>query len=238
MSKKFVVLNKKTHKSFKYKNLRNYDFFTERTTVPLLPFEAPNAAFYFPIIFPDKKSCVPHVMLGLENKNVYVDKKNGWKVPYVPLLIANYPFSLVKINVAKDADVSEKNIDFALAIDENAPHFHQSDGVPLFDDDGNPSELLQKISTTIFSQYRSQIALSSALNELTLRNVLEKESVTVEYDGKKKAVAGLRCVSKKKVYDLADDVLATWIRNGVMEVIYSHWQSMRNLRFLLDNISS
>ncbi|MBO4301012.1 MAG: SapC family protein [Desulfovibrio sp.] len=234
-----VPLSKKKHASLTYAPLANYAFTADRNSIPLLPFEVSAASRFFPVIFPDSRNAVPHALLGLGDVNIFVDDEGNWKAPYLPLMVSNYPFSLIQAHFKDDSDSDSdaRKSELAIGIEENAPHFHQPDGLPLFGKDGESTETLKRIENALLAQYKRQEAMTQALAELTLHGTLKERVVTVLFDGLEKNVGGLRCADQEKVMSLPEATLGHWVKNGLMEMLYAHWQSLRNLRLLLEDAS-
>lgn len=228
-----VLLNKKQHAALTYKALGEYSFAAGMTTMPLLPFEVPEAARCFPIIFPDTRNATPHALLGLGDKNIFVDDRGRWTAPYLPLVAANHPFSLAEARFSEEPDKKE----MALAIVEDAPHFHQPDGKPLYGPDGEATELLQHITNAMANQFKRYRESEKALAELQLSGVLKEKVVAVGARGQERTVGGLRCADRARTLALPENTLGRWAKSGVLEMLYAHWASMVNLRTLLDHPS-
>ena len=122
-------------------------------------------------------------------------------------------------------------------MDEDAPHFRRKDGLPLYGEDGEPSEFLRRITATLGNQHQRHRDSEQALAELGLSGVLAEQSVTIRADGKERAVSGLRVAGRDKVMALPDATLSRWARNGLLEILFAHWRSMRHLQALLDDPS-
>ncbi len=229
-----IPLSRKEHANLTYSHLDNYSFTENMTTVPLINFEIVEASECFPIIFPDPKRMAAYAVLGLGNKNIFVDKKGNWKASSLPLMLANHPFSLVEARFTESPD---RKPEFAIGIVKDAPEFAQKNGKPLYNDKGEPSEALQKIQQTLGSQLGRSRDLQPALDELASYDFFDERSIVVESNGKKKAVNGFRCVNHEKFFALPEADLGHFVKTGVMGLIYAHWQSMRNLPILLEHPS-
>lgn len=160
-----VVLNRKTHARLTWKALEDYSFAAGMTVVPLLVFEVPGAARCFPIIFANPRNAMPYALLGLGGRNIFVDAQGRWTAPCLPLMLSNYPFSLAEIHQQDGEDAIEKR-ELAVAIVEDAPHFHQPDGVRLYDGKGKPTQLLRHVTTVMGNQYRHYADSRKSLEEL------------------------------------------------------------------------
>lgn len=229
---KIVYLDKKQHSGLTFRPVADYSFTATMCAMPLLLHEAASAATCFPIIFGADNSATPYVMLGLGGKNVFVDDHGGWTASYVPRYADNYPFSLMAVRTSEQKDA----VEVILAVDENAPHFQQPNGDALYHD-GEPTELLRTITTALGNQHEGYKNSLKPLAELALSNVLREQTVTITAKGKKRSVAGLRVADRNAVMALPDETLGRWAKNGLLELLYAHWGSMRNLQTLLDDPS-
>lgn len=227
---RIVPFSKTRHATLTFSPLDDYSFTTAMNSMPLLVFEVVEAARCFAIAFLVAGSAVPHALLGLGGKNIFVDARGRWTASYLPLYAANHPFSLIPARSPEQESMSE----VVLAVDEDAPHFRRKDGLPLYDEDDEPSEFLQRITASLGNQYQRHRESEQALAELGLSGVLSEQSVTIRSGGKARAVSGLRVADRDKVMALPDATLSRWARNGLLELLFLHWWSMRHLQALLD----
>lgn len=230
---RIIPLDKKKHAGLTFRPLEEYGFASALSAMPLLMFETAEAARCFPIVFAPGASATPHALLGLGGKNIFVDEQGRWTASYLPLMAANHPFSLLAARTPEQPDAPE----VILALEEDAPHFRQQDGQPLYDENGEPTELLRRISTALGNQHQRFKESEKPLAELALSGVLSERAVTVRSGGSSRAVSGLRVADRDKVMALPDTTLARWAKNGVLEMLFAHWRSMRNLQRLLDDPS-
>ena len=233
MPQSSVPLDRKKHASLTFRSLEDYSFTASMNMIPLLASEVADASRCFPVAFPLPGSPIPHALLGLGPTNIFLDG-GRWTAPYLPFHAANYPFSLASARTPEHPDAPEA----VLAIDETAPHFRQKNGAPLYGPDGTPTELLRRISTMMGNQHQMHKNSVPALNELKDSGVLREQTVTIRADGKARAVRGLRVADRDAVMALPDGTLARWVKNGLLEMLQAHWDSMRNLEYLLDALAA
>lgn len=234
MPSSIVTLSKSKHAALAYTAVQDYSFAAEVNVIPLLMQEAERAADCFAIIFPRKDSAMPFALTGLGEKNIFVDARGRWTAPYMPLTTANYPFSLANAQLKDQGDRHE----LLLAIDENAPHFLKKKGQqPLYDADGQPSPFLKATLDRLGRQYQMYRSSRQAVSELQLSGVLRERTVVVRVDGQDRPVAGLRVADREKVMALPDATLARWAKNGILEMLFAHWHSLRHLDVLLRDSS-
>ena len=51
---------------------------------------------------------------------------------------------------------------------------------------------------------------------------------------KKVLIKGFLVVNKEKLNELSDDVLASWVRNGIINLIEAHLKSLENIQKLFE----
>ena len=230
-----VALDHQTHAALTFQSVDDYTFAAASNLVPLLAFEVGEAARHFPIMFPASNAPNPHALLGLGKGNAFVNAEGRWTGAYLPLTLANHPFSLfapAQSQAGKDADATTEPR-LALVIEDSAPHFRQSEGAALFTK-GEPTEVTQRIATVLQAQYRRHQSLVPLLEELHRSGVLREQSLTLERAGKSRTIKGLRVAEREAVLALPDATLARWARNGLLELIHQHWKSLNHLPALLD----
>lgn len=244
-----IPLSKSQHAALTFSPLEDYSFCAAMTAMPLLAAEVPQAAHYFAIVFPVADSVIPYALLGLGDTNIFVNAEGRWTAPYVPLYAANYPFSMISPQSVKQLAPKKKGKasqkaetagqpkapEVVLAFAEGAPHFSQPDGQSLYEKNGSPSPLLQKLTRTLGNQYHSHKEMEQPLAQLQLANVLQERSVTLRYNGTTKSVGGLRIADREMVMALPAPTLGQWAKNGLLEMLYAHWDSMRHLQELLEH---
>lgn len=223
-------LDKVKHAGLSFTASTNFSYAANLTMAPLSAQETPEAGNNYPIIFlpADQDSVLPHALLGLSGKNVFVDAAGAWKANYIPAVVRKYPFGLVR------ADDNSDVIKMIVAIDEQAENFKAKTGRPLFEADGSLTELVKSASDFAAAHQRQMMATTEALKELETTGVLIDRSISVPYinaEGKEvvRKINGLRVVDREKMLALPNEILLKWLKNGVMEVIYAHWHSLSNM---------
>ncbi|SDE32770.1 SapC family protein [Desulfuromonas thiophila] len=211
--------------------LSSWAFARQQHLVPLVPAEFPQAAQSFPIVFvrTNKEAGVAAFgLLGLEaGKNLLLNDKNAWLVPYIPAVFRRYPFVL-----AQTEDKADGQQQFLLCIDESSGLLADSGGAPLFDAEGKRSELIEK--TLNFSmEYQKQVTVGQAfcalLEELEL---LSEIPLQAEQGGKRVRIEGLLQVDEKKLAQLADSAFLRLRQQGTLALVYAHLLSLNKLPLL------
>lgn len=214
---KIVALNKDNHYKLRYHEDKLPPFAFARVVMS----EVVACETSMPIVFTndDKPSMI--AILG-STKNVLINKDYRG---YVPASMINYPFSI--------SDYGGESI---LCIDEEASHFI-GDGKRLFDDDKKPTEFLSN-TIRIMKNYTDKVKQSNILSENIKKvGILQNKELSVNINGQKFVLIKDFCVvDSKKLMSLDDCTLASLVRNGCLEIIYSHLRSLKNLENLANRI--
>lgn len=231
MFDKVKPLDKKKHAGLKFSPSSDYGYAGNLSSVPLVGKEMASACKYYPIVFPtvnkeEKKTDegpMPMAILSLaKGKNAFVGEKGTWNAAYIPAFIRQYPFVLGKYAEEK----------FAVAIDEDAPNFG-SDGEALFSETGEPSarvkqaaDFLSKLQTDAIQTRR----LTQALQQYEL--LKPQQLAAGKKDQAQQVLGTFQIVDEKKLADLDEKLLGSWVRSGLMAIVMAHFFSMGNLRQL------
>ena len=232
MFSKVEALDKQKHQELKFTPAASLDFAKEVTAVPLAMSEIPVASRYYPIIFPlAGAGMVPQALLSIKSGgNRYINSEGKWLVPYVPTHIRRYPFILA--DAKKDGAADADGNDYVVCIDRDAENFKLDEGTPLFDEQGEPGELVTK-AIEMLQKFQGDLKVSERMvSELDEKDCLITKQLGVEVDGEKQAMGSFRVADLKKINQLDDATLAQWVRMGLMGLIYAQNMSLANLERL------
>jgi hypothetical protein len=221
-----VLLDRERHKDLRLKPA-DARFAARSRAVPLTAAEFPEACLEYPIVFAKGQDggwvALALTALGTD-VNAFVDEAGRWNARHVPASVRRYPFIL-----AGGADDR-----FTLAVDIAAPHVGD-EGEPLFDDSGEPSELVRDLMGQLL-EYQEQAARTAALaKKLDDAGLLAMQRLQVRLaDGREAVVDGIWLVDEAKLVELPESSVLEWFRNGDLAAIHAHMLSLRNLVALLD----
>ena len=227
MYKNLVVLDKETHKELKINPMENLDFARGSAFVPLVGSEVKKLSNAFPIVFSTGEKPTLMALVSLGGDSLAINSEGKWISKYVPAHIRKYPFSF-----ASAKDKPEQKV---ILIDEDSKLFSKSKGKKLFKKSGEQSESLEN-AIKFLSSYEKEIAMTDKIVEIiTQSGILEDREISVgEGDEKKVLVSGFQVVSREKLNKLSDDILAEWVRNGIIFMIDAHLKSLENIQTLFD----
>jgi hypothetical protein len=167
----------------------------------------------------------PIALLGLLDKQNLYAEAGAWRASYMPALLRAYPFGIAR----QDADR------VLIVVDEGFAGWSQSEGQALFDDKGQPSDLLSGMREqleTIETEIQRTRLFGSLLVEESLLQSMRFDATLP--DGKTMAVEGFLTVDEKKLAELSDEKVAQFHKNGVLGLIHAHQISLRHMRRLVD----
>jgi len=218
-------LNRVAHAKLRYTPLTNLEFTRKITSVPLMAAEFPLACRQYPIIFVQSQdgAVIAQAVLSLtEGVNSFVDDKGQWTATYVPAFIRRYPFVL--------AEIPGKPDDFDVAFDEGSGCFHPKKGEPLFDDHGAPTAFLNA-QIEFLKNFHDEHQRTRRLLE-----ILKADGLLIPYNvdivrAKDKAQFAVRnalVVDETKLQGLAAEKVATYLKTGMLAMIYAHLISLQS----------
>ena len=226
MFKQIEALAHSKHKDLRFSKANSLAFAGSVSSVKLSFSELRKASQYYPIVFFEGTSCLPQALLSLTSgENRFIDGKGGWKVPYIPAHFKLYPFTLAKIQ-----DQEEKH---ALCIDPEADHFKSGMGDPLFTADGKIADFVQDL-LKFLEVYQKEIEITK-----TLFKALDEKGLIVDRELKsragqaEKSINGFKGIDMEKLLAMEDKLIADFVRNGTMAMVYDHNHSLANFQKFL-----
>ena len=223
-----VLLNRDKHRHRRIRPTPGFAFARNANSLYLAGVEFAEACKEYAIVFIRQKDgqVAPVVMLGLRHReNLFVDAEDRWTASYVPAFVRRYPFVL--------AELPDRQM--GVCIDEAFSGLDDSEGEPLFDEQGGNTPFLQN-ALDFLQRYQVEYLRTEAfcrrLSEAGLLTEMNAKADLV--DGRSFTVAGLLVVDEKKLNALPDDQVLTLFRAGELHLISMHLLSLSNLSRLVD----
>ena len=235
LHKEPIALDTILHRDLRLKN--------ELNAIPkLAPFtsfmvsvsEFGDAALHFPILFvraaPDalgKDTVAPVAVFGLKpGENLFVTAEGKWDAGYVPAMVRAYPFTMARI---------EGSDRWAIVFDNTWEGISRTEGVALFNEKGEASELLNgvhKFVQDLETDLERTRQACAALLELKLLKPMRFDATLAS--GESLSVDGFMTVDEEALGKLPDAQIAQMYRNGLLGLLQIHMVSLNNMRRLLD----
>jgi hypothetical protein len=167
----------------------------------------------------------PIAVLGLTDQSNLYNDNGQWRAMYMPALLRAYPFGIAR----QDAER------VVVVIDEAFAGWSQTEGTPLFDADGKPSQMLAGMRDQL-EQIEQEIQRTRVFGTLLVNEGLLQpmrfDATTP--DGKTLTVEGFMTIDEKKFAELPDAKIAEFHKNGVLGLIHAHQISLRHMRRLVE----
>jgi hypothetical protein len=233
--KNVVPINKEHHGELFIEAVDGFGFANSSSSLYIAAVEFPQASQEYPIVFGKDASDVvfPVALLGLQpNQNLYIDDNNKWNATYIPAYARRYPFILAKASGATDDQ-------FTVCIDEGYTGFNTAkEGKPLFDQQGEQTEILTQ-AVDFLKDYQNHVALTTVFCEnLVKLDLLESMTANIETkSGEKMSIGGFFAISRDKLKMSKPENLSDLAKTDQLELIYSHLNSLRNVKTLLDKVN-
>jgi putative transposase len=225
MYKNLVVLDKEKHKDLKISPLADLSFAKSTPYIPVVANEVSKVGAAFPIVFTADEEPALVALVSLGGDNLAINNEGKWITNYVPAYLRKYPFAL--------ASTEENSDNKVILIDEDAPVFSKSKGKQLFKKSGEKSEVLSHAIEFLSSFESAAQVTKNVANVIAESGILEDREISVgEGEEKKVLVNGFKVVNREKLNALSDDVLAEWVRKGIITLIDAHLKSLENMQTL------
>ena len=232
MYDKVIPLTRNAHGNKRFRPLPDYSFASGQTLIPFAASEITHLTARLPLAFMEAGDAGlrPMALLGLDGKNnLLVDANGRWLQDYVPAAIRRYPFLLAR-NEQSEGDAANQA---TVAIDEAADCLSDSEGEPLFTEEGEPGERLQGIIKLLQDFDGGLQTATRAARRLAEVGVLEDWSPRVEVGDKRWQLKGLQRVNEEALNKLDAETFAGLRQGGALAIAYAQMLSMSQLARLV-----
>lgn len=207
----------------------DYLFAKNETMCELVYGELAKASSIFPVAMVriDNIPKLIAMLSVLPNQNCFVSPDGRFLAAYVPRIINQYPFTLYPMNGERILCIEES----ALA-SKTQVNTHM-----LYEENGNPSALLQSY-TQIWEEYRTQqVATDEAMQALDDAGIFCEWDISLEDDEGFKKIEGIYRIDEDKMRSLDGNILSALVKSGALGIAYAQILSRNNINFLKDKVS-
>ena len=192
-----------------------------RHFVQLVAEEFLSASLHYPILFtrhPETGDLYPGALMGLVPDENLCLGSNHMLTGYRAADLERQGFY-----------VSGENI----AIDRDHPALRQPEGEPVFDADGAPTPILQRVQAALRRLHKGLPETERFVAQLLAHNLVEPIDLSFRFDnGESLRLDSLYTISLDALHALPDDVIVSLFRSGDMQLIYAQTNSVRHVPFL------
>ncbi len=185
----------------------------------------------FPIVFVrvgevptdgSKQAVAPLAVLGLKPGSNRFIKEGQWTANYAPAYLRRYPFTMVRLEPGSDQ--------MAMCFDADWEGFSETEGTPLFADDGQPTEFLVNAKDFVENFERETERTRLACDELVKLDLLQDMRFEATLPtGEKLDVEGFMAIDEEKLAKLEDADIIKLHRTSLISLIELHRVSMSNM---------
>ncbi len=230
---KLTPLSSESHRHWLKRPRLGYGFAVGTNALPLTAAEFVRAVHDYPLVFAGSGDDVHTIaVVGLaEKENLMVDSEGNWEADcYVPGYVRRYPFILAR---------QENSDDLAVCVDVAEGEFDESEGEPLFDEQGAQTPYLERV-LNFAKEYQQELERTRHFaRAMDKAGLLEDVNADVALKvGSKYRLAGMRIVNRRKLTELDAETCKQWVANGYLEHAYLHLASLINFQALVDRLAA
>jgi len=227
-----VVLNNQIHRDVRIAATRPTRENAEFNTVSVIPREFPRLLAHYPIFYAKNLETgrfEPCALLGFQPQENLFFVDGRWDAAYVPLQIQRQPFSL--ITRRDDSEGKPPSLDVALDMSQSV---QSPEGERLFLEDGQPTKLLQGITSmlsALVTGAKETYAFTGRLAELSL---IEPVQIDIEFvNGSETKLQGLYWIAAAALKALPAAQLAELRDREFLEWMYFQMASVSQVSELV-----
>ena len=200
MFQKVVPINRERHASKKIKQATGFGFASGFHLAYVTIHEFARAAAIYPIVFLEDKEADefrPVVLLGLEaGENLFVATDGKWQASYVPAIIRRYPFALSR---------TEEQDRFTICIDEDSELVNDAEGAALFDDKGEPTEVIENVKRYLAELQQMDVITRDFCKYMAEHNMFTPLNMRVRDTDRVKNITGCYVINEERLNNLSDE---------------------------------
>jgi hypothetical protein len=228
MFQNVVPVNKDRHAGKKIRQTADFSFASQFHIAYVTVHEFARVAAIYPVVFTEDKErdqFRPVVLMGLEaGENLFVDKAGKWLASYIPAIIRRYPFALTQ--VADDDS-------FLVCVDEDSDLLSDTEGSPLFDEKGEPTQVIENVKRYLAELQQMDIMTRDFCKFLTEHNMLTPLNMRVRHDGMVKSISGCYVINEERFNNFSDELFLEIRNKHYLPAIYAQLISLTQIERLV-----
>ena len=228
MFEKLVPVNKIRHAHKRIKQIQRFGFAANFHIASVMVHEFARAAATYPVVFLEDKAqdgFRPVALLGLDSgENLFVDASGKWQASYVPAIIRRYPFALA--GAAEEGKIT-------VCIDEGSPLVSDTEGVPLFDENGEPTEAIENVKRYLGELQQMDAFTRGFCNWLAENNLFIPLNMRVRQAEQVKNITGCYVINEERLNNLSDERFLQMREKRYLPAAYAHLMSLAQIERLM-----
>jgi hypothetical protein len=228
MYEKLVPVNKARHAGKKIKQVEGFGFASQFHIASIMVHEFARAAAIYPVVFLEDKAkdeFRPVVLMGMDSgENLFVGSDGKWSASYVPAIIRRYPFAL--------ASTGEEG-QFTVCIDEGSELVSDTEGSPLFNEQGEPAESLENVKRYLGELQQMDVFTRDFCKYFAENNLFTPLNMRVRQADQVKNINGCYVVNEERLNNLSNDRFVEMREKRYLPAVYAHLVSLAQIERLM-----
>jgi hypothetical protein len=226
--KNLVPVNKARHEGKKIKQVQGFEFASNFHIASIMVHEFARASSQYPVVFLEDKEVDgfrPVVLMGLEvGENLFVGADGKWQSSYIPAIIRRYPFAL--------ASTAEQGR-FTVCIDEGSELLNDVDGLPLFDEKGEPAPALENVKRYLGELQQMDAFTGEFCKYMVANNMLTPLNMRVRQSDQVRNINGCYVINEERLKGLSVDRFMELRDKQYLPAVYAHLLSLAQIERLM-----
>jgi hypothetical protein len=128
--------------------------------------------------------------------------------------------------------VDAKGDQLAVLVDEDSPMLSETEGTPLFKEDGTKSEYLEQKMERLLNIAEQTVQTEGICKLFKEKDLLATQQVQLQHrqDAPAYNIGGVYTIDEKKLNALSDEDYLDLRKKGIIPMIYAHLSSLQQLR--------
>lgn len=196
------------------------------------PDEVLEAQREYPILFRKHDETGQLLLTALfgfqQDENLFLSKDGKWQANYIPSSVQAGPFLIGLDKTNPDTP------QLALCINTEDSRVGTADGEPLFDSNGGPSPLLQKVQTNLMKSHQGLAETKKITDAFLALNLIDPVNIEIEFIDKMRInFSGAYTINAEKLAELNGEALKSLNDEGHLALAYLIAGSLGNVRKLI-----
>ena len=224
-----VKLSSDQHKTLKADLDARVRFASSQHVLALRASEVGRAVTCFPVFFSKSQRtgdwAVSAVTSITPGTNLFVEDSK-WTATYEPTILQIYSFYLMESDTDKG---------YSVGIDTGSDAFSEDHGEALFDDKGQPSLYLSKVTGLLESDVQNNVQTQLFTKRVAELGLVQELNLVVHFEnGESQTITGLSCVNEDRLQSLSSEELNELHKNGYLVALHGMLLSIFQVNVLIN----